>query len=138
MTVTKTSVLVLDCAEPEALAEFYASLLDAEIQVVSDPDFVELVGHNGVHLAIRRDHGYAPPSWPRPDDAQQAHLRILVAHGDLDEAEREAVSLGAMPMDAKAGGGLRGVRFYADPAGHSFSLAVPPRNEPAGRGEEAP
>ncbi|MFG2630266.1 VOC family protein [Streptomyces sp. NPDC048473] len=138
MTVAKTSVLVLDCAEPETLAEFYASLLDAEIQVVSDPDLVELVGHNGVHLAIRRDHGYAPPSWPRPDDAQQAHLRILVAHGDLDEAEREAVSLGAMPMDAKAGGGLRGVRIYADPAGHSFSLAVPSQNEPAGRGEEAP
>lgn len=45
MSVTKTSVLVLDCAEPEALAGFYASLLDAEIQVVSDPDFVELVGH---------------------------------------------------------------------------------------------
>lgn len=45
MSVTKTSVLVLDCAEPEALAGFYAVLLDAEIRVVSDPDFVELVGN---------------------------------------------------------------------------------------------
>ncbi|MGW5277192.1 VOC family protein [Streptomyces sp. NPDC004044] len=138
MTVAKTSVLVLDCAEPEALAEFYASLLDAEIQVMSDPDFVALVGHNGVHLAIRRDHGYAPPSWPRPEDAQQAHLRILVAHDDLDEAEREAVSLGAMPIDTKDSSGPRGVRFYADPAGHSFSLAVSPGKEPADRGEKAP
>ncbi|MER5688229.1 VOC family protein [Streptomyces sp. NPDC002205] len=109
MTVAKASVLVLDCPEPEALAEFYASLLDAEIQVVSDPDFVELVGHNGVHLAIRRDHGYAPPSWPRPEDTQQAHLRIVVAHGYfLDEAEREAVSLGVMPIETKDGSGPRG------------------------------
>ncbi|MFD4761231.1 hypothetical protein ACFWOJ_20870 [Streptomyces sp. NPDC058439] len=45
MSVTKTSVLVLDCAEPEALDGFYASLLDAEIQVVGDPDFVELGGN---------------------------------------------------------------------------------------------
>jgi hypothetical protein len=137
MTVAKASVLVLDCAEPEALAAFCASLLDAEIQVVSDPDFVELVGHNGVHVAIRRDHGYAPPSWPRPEDAQQAHLRILVAHGDLDEAEREAVSLGVVPIDAKDSSGPRSVRFYADLAG-PFSFAVSPRNEPADRGREAP
>ncbi|MFF7577227.1 VOC family protein [Streptomyces sp. ok210] len=137
MTVAKTSFLVLDCAEPEALAEFYSSLLDAEIQVMSDPDFVELVGHNGVHLALRRDHGYAPPSWPRPEDAQQAHLRILVAHGDLDEAEREAVSLGAMPIETRDSSGSRGVRFYADPAGHSFSLAVSPLDESVDRGMRA-
>ncbi|WP_329449768.1 VOC family protein [Streptomyces sp. NBC_01724] len=138
MTVAKTSFLVLDCAEPEALAEFYASLLDAEVQVMSDPDFVELVGHNGVHLAIRRDHGYAPPSWPRPEDAQQAHLRILVAHSDLDEAEREAVSLGAMPIETKDSSGPRGIRFYSDPAGHSFSLAMSPQNGPVDQGEKAP
>ncbi|MFE7794984.1 VOC family protein [Streptomyces sp. NPDC057460] len=138
MTVAKASVLVLDCAEPEALAEFHVSLLDAEIQVVSDPDSVELVGPNGVHMAIRGDHGYAPPSWPRPEDAQQVHLRILVAHGDVDEAEREAVSLDAVPIDTKDSSGSRGVRLDADPAGHSLSVAVSPRNEPAGREREAP
>ncbi|GAA5605405.1 hypothetical protein Sgri01_03724 [Streptomyces griseus] len=95
MTVEKTSVLVLDCAEPMELAEFYAGLLDAEIRIGSDPDFVEIVGNDGVRLAIRRDHGYAPPSWPRPEDSQQAHLRILVGREDIDEAEREAIGLGA-------------------------------------------
>ncbi|MCX5317443.1 VOC family protein [Streptomyces sp. NBC_00154] len=107
MTVAKASVLVLDCAEPEALAEFCASLLDAEIQVVSDPDFVELVGHNGVHVAIR-----------------------------LDGAEREAVSLGVVPIDTKDCRGPCGVRFHPDLAGHSFSFAVSLRNEPPGRGRE--
>ncbi|MEO3977895.1 VOC family protein [Streptomyces sp. CAU 1734] len=126
MTVKKTSVLVLDCAEPLELAEFYASLLGAETRIADDPDFVEIIGHAGVHLAIRRDLGHAPPSWPRPEDSQQAHLRILVASDDMDEAEREAVGLGARPVDAKENSGPREVRIYSDPAGHSFSLAVSP------------
>ncbi|MCI4046241.1 MULTISPECIES: VOC family protein [unclassified Streptomyces] len=127
MTVEKTSVLVLDCAEPMELAEFYAGLLDAEVRIGTDPDFVEIVGNDGVRLAIRRDHGYAPPSWPRPEDSQQAHLRILVGREDIDEAEREAISLGARPVDTgDSNSGPRDVRVYGDPAGHSFSLAVCP------------
>lgn len=125
MAVPKTSVLVLDCAEPRELAEFYAVLLNAEVHVGREPDIVEVVGQTGVHLAIRRDHGYAPASWPRPDDSQQAHLRILVAREDIDEAEREAVGLGARPMDTKNNGGLHDTRLYSDPAGHPFTLATP-------------
>lgn len=125
MAVPKTSVLVLDCAEAKELADFYAMLLNAEVRVGNDPDFVEVVGHRGVHLAIRRDHGYAPPSWPRPDDSQQAHLRILVAREDLDEAEREAVGLGARPLGAKDNEGASDARLYSDPAGHPFTLAPP-------------
>ncbi len=130
MTVEKTSVLVLDCAEPVELAEFYAGLLAAETRIGTDPDFVEIVGNDGVRLAIRRDHGYAPPSWPRPEDSQQAHLRILVSRADIDEAEREAISLGARPVDTgESNSGPRDVRTYADPAGHSFTLAVYPLQE---------
>ena len=131
MTVAKTSVLVLDCAEHVELAEFYAALLNAETRLGDDPDFVEIVGQSGVCLAIRRDHGYAPPSWPRPEDSQQAHLRILVDRGAMDEAEREAVALGARPVEARDNSGPRDVRVYADPAGHSFSLAVHPARLPS-------
>ncbi|WCD84807.1 hypothetical protein KPP03845_101130 [Streptomyces xanthophaeus] len=124
MTVAKTSVLVLDCAEPESLALFYAGLLGADVRAGEGADMVEVVGGAGVHLAIRRDHGYAPPSWPRPEDSQQAHLRILVAPDDLDEAEREAVSLGALPVSADAEEGPREARLFSDPAGHTFTLAA--------------
>ncbi|MDX3854310.1 VOC family protein [Streptomyces sp. AK02-01A] len=126
MTVAKTSVLVLDSAEPVELAEFYTTFLNAESRIGKDPDFVEIVGHSGVHLAIRRDHGHAPASWPRPESSQQAHLRILVAREDIDEAEREAISLGARPLETKDNGGPRDVRVYSDPAGHSFTLTVRP------------
>ncbi|MEU0277562.1 VOC family protein [Streptomyces sp. NPDC088147] len=124
MTVTKSSVLVLDCAEPAELALFYSEFLGAETRLGADPDFVEIVGHHGVRLAIRRDHGHAPASWPRPESSQQAHLRILVSQDEMDEAEREAISLGARPLDTKHNGGPRDVRVYSDPAGHSFTLAV--------------
>ncbi|MGA5559082.1 VOC family protein [Streptomyces lavendulocolor] len=124
MTVPKNSVLVLDSAEPEDLADFYAGLLGARTRRGTDPDFIEVVGHDGVCVAVRRDHGYAPPSWPRPDDSQQAHLHILVAEEDMDEAEREAVSLGARPVETRDNSGPRDVRTYADPAGHSFTLVA--------------
>ncbi|MCT4357867.1 VOC family protein [Streptomyces sp. Je 1-79] len=124
MAVKKTSMLVLDCAEPRALAHFYAELLAGEVHIGEDPDLVEVVGGSGVRLAIHRDHGYAPPSWPRPEDSQQAHLRILVDPGDLDEAEREVVSLGARPLDSDVGDGPREARLFSDPAGHSFTLAA--------------
>ncbi|MGR8010839.1 VOC family protein [Streptomyces hypolithicus] len=124
MTVVKRPVLVLDCAQPEELAEFYAGLLDAEVRTGAHPDFVEVVGQEGVQLTMRRDHGYAPPSWPRPEDSQQAHLRILVRRGDMDEAERDAVSLGARPVDTKNNSGPSDERVYSDPAGHSFTLAL--------------
>ncbi|MDA5282582.1 VOC family protein [Streptomyces sp. NPDC054904] len=126
MTVKKTSVLVLDCAEPQALALFYAQLLDADVRTGDTPDIVEVVGAAGVQLAVRRDHGYAPPSWPRPEDSQQAHLRILVDAADLDEAEREAVSLGARPMATDVEDGPHDARLFSDPAGHSFTLAGRP------------
>lgn len=121
--VRKTAVLVLDCADPEPLAKFYAALLGATTRLGRDPDFVEVVGHDGVRLAVHRDHGHAPPSWPRPEDSLQAHLRILVPEEDMDEAEREAVGLGARPTEAR-GDGAHDTRTYTDPAGHSFSLSA--------------
>ncbi|MEV8533682.1 VOC family protein [Streptomyces sp. NPDC051211] len=131
MTVAKTTVLVLDCAEPERLAHFYAALLGAETGPADgDPDLV-LVNGGGTLLGIRRDRGHAPASWPRPEDSQQAHLRILVAPGDLDEAEREAVGLGARPVTATQEGEVAlddrtDLRRYTDPAGHPFVLVATP------------
>ncbi|WP_030217420.1 VOC family protein [Streptomyces bikiniensis] len=128
MTVSKTGVLVLDSTDPEPLARFYAALLDATVEPSSgDPDLLLVSGSAGVVLGIRRDPGQAPPSWPRPDDSQQAHLLILVAPDALDEAEREAVSLGARPVSADQNGTRldrrTDTRRYTDPAGHAFVLA---------------
>ncbi|MEW2390837.1 VOC family protein [Streptomyces venezuelae] len=126
MTVHKNTVLVLDCSEPERLAEFYAGLLGADVRLSKDPDYVEVTNDSGVCLAVHRERDYIPPSWPRPEDSQQAHLRIMVARHDMDEAEREAVGLGARPIETKDNSGPRDTRTYSDPAGHSFTLAAIP------------
>ncbi|MFK0258627.1 VOC family protein [Streptomyces sp. NPDC090445] len=137
MTVQKTPVIALDCADPKALAQFYADLLGGDVRPDPSSDGVEVVGAAGVRIACRRDAGFAPPSWPRPEDSQQAHLRIEVAAADLDEAEREAVSLGARPLatssstgirtrtgttGSRTEGGARSARLLSDPAGHTFLL----------------
>ncbi|MCX5231390.1 VOC family protein [Streptomyces sp. NPDC006553] len=136
MAVLKTSVLVLDSTDPEPLARFYAALLGATVQPAGDDhDLLLVSGHAGVVLGIRRDLGQAPPSWPRPEDSQQAHLQIFVAPDALDEAEREVVSLGARPIAAEREGTRSDrrtdVRRYTDPGGHAFVLATMP---PAGSG----
>ncbi|MBU3869649.1 VOC family protein [Streptomyces sp. 4503] len=120
MAVASAAVLSLDCAEPEELAEFYARVLGAEIQPMTTADRIEIVAPGGSRMAFLRDHGFAPPSWPRPDDSQQAHLDLLVE--DIDAAERQVIDLGARPLDTKNNGGLRDTRIYSDPAGHPFSL----------------
>ncbi|MES4903761.1 MULTISPECIES: VOC family protein [unclassified Streptomyces] len=122
MAVVEAAVLALDCAEPVELAEFYATVLGAEIRTVTNADRVEVVAESGARMVFCRDHGYAPPTWPRPDDSQQAHLELFVAQGDMDAAERQVIDLGARPLDTKDNGGPHDVRLYSDPAGHPFSL----------------
>ncbi|MGH4033653.1 VOC family protein [Actinomycetota bacterium Odt1-20B] len=116
------AVLVLDTAEPEQLAEFYARLLGAEVPEERELARIEITGRGGTRLAFRRDNGAAPPSWPRPDDSQQAHLQFLVPREDMDAVERQIFDLGGRPLDTKENEGLHDCRLYSDPAGHTFSL----------------
>ncbi|MFE9928021.1 VOC family protein [Streptomyces sp. NPDC005533] len=133
MTVPKTPVLVLDSAEPELLARFYAELLGATTgPAPGDEGLILVTGRAGVVLGIRHDPDHAPPSWPLPEGSQQAHVCILVEARHLDDAEREAVSLGARPVAAEGDGSMpgsrTGLRRYADPAGHGFVLSAVPED----------
>ncbi|MET9256261.1 VOC family protein [Streptomyces sp. NPDC048182] len=124
MALVNAGYVVLDCAEPEKLAEFYKGLLDAtEIQATANR--IEIEGVGGFRMAFRRDVNATPPSWPRPENSLQAHLDFEVA--DLDEAERGVVGLGGRPLEAKEAPGPYEERGFSDPAGHSFTLR---RNAP--------
>ncbi|MEF3111673.1 VOC family protein [Streptomyces chrestomyceticus] len=129
MGLVKAAVIVLDCADPEKLADFYADLLEGEVRREHLPDRVE-VAADGTVMSFRRDLNMTPPTWPRPDSSLQAHLDLLVDEGDMDEAERRAVGLGARPLDTKDDTGPREVRVYSDPAGHPFSLRCSLRSGP--------
>ncbi|NJP48736.1 VOC family protein [Streptomyces sp. SBST2-5] len=127
MTVVTAGVVVLDCAEPEKLAEFYRELLDAE-ETEAGAGRVELRSADGFRLALRRDMNATAPSWPRPENSLQAHLEFVV--DDLDAAERRIVSLGGRPVEASDTGGPLEERGYADPSGHSFTLRCGPSTAP--------
>ncbi|MFF5252724.1 VOC family protein [Streptomyces leeuwenhoekii] len=119
MALVNAGVVVLDCAEPEKLAEFYKALLGGE-ETETTANRVEIRGADGFRMAFRRDVNATPPSWPRPENSLQAHLDFVVE--DLDAAERGVVGLGGRPLEAKDAPGPYEERGFADPAGHSFTL----------------
>ncbi len=119
MALVTTGVVVLDCAEPEKLAEFYKELLGAE-EADAHANRVEIRAADGFRLALRRDANATAPSWPRPENSLQAHLEFVV--DDVDAVERLIVGLGGRPMETGDPSGPAEERGYADPAGHSFTV----------------
>ncbi|SFW83019.1 VOC family protein [Amycolatopsis australiensis] len=104
------TTIVLDCADPAALAAFYAKALGREV-TYQDEDTVQLG-----NLGFQRVAGYRGPGWP--DDAKHAHLDLRVT--DLDRAVREFEALGATKPGFQPGG--TGWVVLADPEGHLFCL----------------
>ncbi|MFD4789862.1 VOC family protein [Streptomyces sp. NPDC058459] len=118
MALAELGAVVLDCPDPEALAGFYAAILGGTVE--GDADWVDLRTPAGQTVAFQRAPDHVPPTWPSPDTPQQFHLDLTVP--DLDEAERQILTLGAKPLDTDAP--TRTWRVYADPAGHPFCLCA--------------
>jgi catechol 2,3-dioxygenase-like lactoylglutathione lyase family enzyme len=106
--------VVLDCPDPEALAEFYSELLGLPITNV-DSDWVD-IGDGQTRLSFQEAPDHQPPRWPDPDFPQQFHLDIHV--NSIDEAEPKVLALGAKLLSSTA----KTWRVFADPAGHPFCL----------------
>jgi catechol 2,3-dioxygenase-like lactoylglutathione lyase family enzyme len=103
--------LILDCPDPQALAEFYARLLDQPI-TYDDGDFVVVAADDRTSgLAFQRAPDHRPPTWPSPDVPQQMHFDVMVE--DAASAGAEVLRLGASRLEGDV---------YADPAGHPFCL----------------
>lgn len=108
------TTIVLDCADPGQLAEFYRAVTGWEV-TSSDADSAYL-GNGGVQLAFVRVDGYEPPAWPGP--AKQAHLDFQVDDLELEVKRLEA--LGATKPEFQPGEGEWTV--LADPQGHLLCL----------------
>jgi catechol 2,3-dioxygenase-like lactoylglutathione lyase family enzyme len=118
MALAKLGVVVLDCPDPRALADFYADVLGGTVE--DEGDWVDLKLPDGQSLAFQAAPGFVPPKWPAPDHSQQFHLDLDVE--DLDAAEKGVLALGAKPLDTEDRS--RTFRVYADPAGHPFCLCA--------------
>lgn len=110
------TTIVLDCADPGPLAEFYQAVTGWEV-TSSDADSAYL-GKDGIQLALVKVDGYEPPVWPSP--AKQAHLDFQVA--DLDLAVKQLLALGATKPEFQPGEGQWTV--LADPQGHLLCLVA--------------
>lgn len=115
MTVTaRLGAVVLDAADIDTLADFYAALTGWEI-IDREPDWVTLRTGAGQEVAFQQAPDHQPPQWPSADRPQQAHLDLLVE--GREQAAARAVELGATRL-------AEGASWItlADPAGHPFDL----------------
>lgn len=118
MSNIRLGSIAFDCADPAVLGAFWANLLGGEIAFSSE-DFVA-VRTDRVWLAAVRVADYHAPTWPIGDRAKQMHLDLAV--DDLDQAESEAVALGAIRAEVQPAPDRYVVLL--DPAGHPFCLST--------------
>lgn len=112
--------IVIDCADPQALAAFYGQFLRMAERVEDSADRIVIARDAETYpmLAFQRVHDYRPPRWPDPAYPAQLHFDLLF--DDRDAAARKAVELGATWLRPHADEYFGHV--YADPAGHPFCL----------------
>jgi len=85
--------VVIDCAEPAALAAFYAELVGWPVTYRS-ADWVVVAANDtssGIACQLAPDH--QPPRWPDPQRPQQVHFDVMV--DDVEVAEPRVLALGA-------------------------------------------
>ncbi|MEO3800323.1 VOC family protein [Nonomuraea sp. B1E8] len=119
--IARFRTIVLDCPDPEGLAEFYSNLLGWPVTSVEEDWVVVSDGGSSGRLAFQLAPDHRPPAWPDPRHPQQIHLDLTV--DDMDEAEARAVGIGArkhehQPSEDDA------FRVFLDPAGHPFCLCA--------------
>ncbi len=135
MTPIALSQVVLDCADPRSLAEFYRQLLgfpyrpgdEAPAPGADDPrgrDWLVLrnpVG--GVGIAFQRIAEPTRATWPDGPVPQQAHLDCKVSDvSALADAYRFALDLGATLLRDQSADPQEPLYVLADPAGHPFCI----------------
>lgn len=110
------SAIILDCADPGALADFYGRATGWKV-TSADDDFVYLGDGGPIQLAFQRVAGHQGPGWPSA--AKQAHLDIRV--DDVDRATADLVAAGATRPEFQPGDGWV---VLTDPAGHPFCISA--------------
>lgn len=108
--------LIIDCADPNSLADFYANLLGLKVDERSE-DYVTLPG-GPIPLAFQRVEGYRAPAWP--EENKHTHFDLAVV--DVDAAVAELLAAGATRPDFQPG--KEDWTVLADPEGHVFCLSA--------------
>jgi len=123
--IIKMSAIMIDCKDPNELANFYAALVkwevvffDEEYAVIAPPDTSQ-----GTYPSITFQHNpnYTPPTWTDEPNAHQQMAHIDFCVNDLEKAVEYAISCGAT-IASKQFSDRWKVMF--DPEGHPFCLVL--------------
>jgi len=114
--IATLSTVIIDCADPKALAAFYAKVTGWPV-TSGDADSASL-GEGPVGLGFQRVEGYKGPAWP--DDAKHFHFDFSVP--DVAAAVKELVAAGATVPEFQPGG--EDWTVLADPEGHLFCISA--------------
>jgi uncharacterized protein YndB with AHSA1/START domain len=117
MPSIRYSGTTVDCADPAALADFYAALTAGAV-IVRQPHWALIRTDDG-EIAFQATPGYQPPTWPDPAASSQMHLDFYVT--DRTATQKRALELGATKYDYQPN---EHCTVLADPAGHPFCLST--------------
>jgi predicted enzyme related to lactoylglutathione lyase len=125
----KLDLVILDCPDALALAQFYGQILGWQLEEGSTPDFATLVPPGGgispdnpdgrTTLAFQRIEDWKEPTWPGGSHPQQLHLDFSVP--DIAEAEPAVLAAGARKHSHQPSEDST-FRVFLDPVGHPFCL----------------
>lgn len=111
--------IVLDCADADALADFYAALL-GWTKDCTNPEWISVSDNRQMpYLLFQQTEDYAPPHWPhdKGDQQQMAHMDFVV--NDIEAAIAHTVGLGGSIAPEQFSNEWQ---VMLDPAGHPFCL----------------
>ncbi|MFE0703858.1 VOC family protein [Streptomyces sp. NPDC058872] len=114
------AMVVVDCADPRAMARFWGEATDWTLHEVTD-DYARLRSSQGVGPYV--EFFRTPDGKTAPD---RVHLDLLPYPGADQTAEAARLKgLGAVPLDL--GQGAVPWTCLVDPEGHEFCVLAPPR-----------
>ncbi len=117
----KFDKVVLDCLDPQKLADFYIKLLGWHKGY--DKDGFVIIGSefSNVDIGFQINADYVQPIWPEKDGKQQQmlHLDFAVDPTDQKYWVKQAVSLGARVADEQYS---EHWTVMLDPEGHPFCI----------------
>jgi catechol 2,3-dioxygenase-like lactoylglutathione lyase family enzyme len=110
----------IDCADAEAMADFYGRLLGWEVTFRDGSGFVLMRDPaGGTGLAFQQESWYRPPTWPETPETQDKMMHLDIKAEDLEAAVAHALACGARLAEHQP---QERVRVMLDPAGHPFCL----------------
>lgn len=129
MSKPKLDLVILDCPDALALAEFYGEVLGWSLEPGASRDWAVLEPTGGgitpdnpdgrTTLAFQRIDDWVEPTWPGGSHPQQFHLDLSVS--DIAAAEPDVLAAGARVHEHQPSKDGR-FKVYLDPVGHPFCL----------------